>query len=103
MVQASLALLASKLGTRGGSRLRLLKSPVTLTEAATERIKELLAKRHKVSQQHSLKHLSEAILSFSTCTVAGVPQAGHQAPWLQRIGLHTELRRWVPDEHSDDC
>ncbi|KAL3147286.1 hypothetical protein ABBQ32_002776 [Trebouxia sp. C0010 RCD-2024] len=47
MVQASLALLASKLGTRGGSRLRLLKSPVTLTEAATERIKELLAKRHK--------------------------------------------------------
>ncbi|KAL3136411.1 hypothetical protein ABBQ38_005668 [Trebouxia sp. C0009 RCD-2024] len=47
MVQASLALLASKLGSRGGSRLRLLKSPVTLTEAATERIKELLAKRHK--------------------------------------------------------
>lgn len=49
MVQASLAVLASKLGSRGGSRLRLLKSPVTLTEAATERIKQLLAKRHKVT------------------------------------------------------
>ncbi|KAL0025498.1 hypothetical protein WJX77_006588 [Trebouxia sp. C0004] len=47
MVQASLALLASKLGSRGGSRLRLLKSPVTLTEAATNRIKELLTKRQK--------------------------------------------------------
>lgn len=49
MVQGSLALLVSKLGSRGGSRLRLLKSPVTLTEAATERIKQLLAKRHKVN------------------------------------------------------
>ncbi|DBB05272.1 hypothetical protein WJX82_003413 [Trebouxia sp. C0006] len=47
MVQASLALLAAKLGSRGGSRLRLLKSPVTLTEAATNRIKELLLKRQK--------------------------------------------------------
>lgn len=77
MVQASLALLASKLGSRGGSRLRLLKSPVTLTEAATERIKELLAKRHKVNLQQSLQQLSKAMLSVSTCTVAGVPQAGH--------------------------
>ena len=64
MVQASLALLASKLSSRGGSRLRLLKSPVTLTEAATERIKELLAKRQKVrQQQQSFKHLSKALLS----------------------------------------
>lgn len=47
MVQASLASLASKLSGRGGSRLRLLKSPVTLTEAATNRIKELLTKRQK--------------------------------------------------------
>ena len=49
MVQASLALFASKLGSRSGSRLRLIKSPVTLTEAATERIKQLLAKRQKVT------------------------------------------------------
>lgn len=47
MVRASLALLASKLGSRAGSRLRLVKSPVTLTDAATNRIKELLAKRQK--------------------------------------------------------
>ena len=49
MVRASLALLASKLGSRAGSRLRLVKSPVTLTDAATNRIKELLAKRQKVT------------------------------------------------------
>lgn len=49
MVHTSLAVLASKLGSRAGSRLRLVKSPVTLTEAATDRIKELLQKRQKVS------------------------------------------------------
>lgn len=49
MVHTSLALLASKVGSRAGSRLRLVKSPVTLTDAATERIKQLLQKRQKVS------------------------------------------------------
>lgn len=48
MVHSSFALLALKVGTRAGSRLRLVKSPVTLTEAATDRIKELLEKRQKV-------------------------------------------------------
>lgn len=49
MVHTSLALLASKIGSRAGSRLRLVKSPITLTDTATDRIKELLQKRQKVS------------------------------------------------------
>lgn len=64
MVQASLALLASKLGSRGGSRLRLLKSPVTLTEAATERIKQLLTKRHKVIVSSDIYRACPGIAEF---------------------------------------
>ncbi len=94
MVQASIALLASKLGSRGGSRLRLVKSPVMLTEAATARIKELLAKRQKVTGSFgpillSLQNQSLVEPDFTS----GVPEAGHQAARLQRPGIHTELCR----------
>jgi iron-sulfur cluster assembly protein len=47
MVYTSLAALAAKTGARAAPRLRLLKSPVTLTDAAADRIRQLLDKRSK--------------------------------------------------------
>jgi hypothetical protein len=76
MVYTSLVALAAK-ASRAAPRLRLLKSPVTLTDAAADRIRQLLDKRSKVN------HLQEP---------AGVPrrlQAGASKTFAG--GLHTCL------------
>ena len=59
---------AAQATSRSAPRLRLLKSPVTLTEAAAGRIKQLLNKRQKV-RPAAVLHMTSCSCEYQCCCV----------------------------------
>ena len=94
MVQPSLKLLAA--AVRASPRLR--KAPIQLTDAAAERIRDLLSRREKVFTPSGFHHLLEHWTEVSSCQAAwidfaGVSQAWCQASRMQRASIHPQLCR----------
>ena len=116
MVKPSLSLLALAAQAARRAAPRLRKAPIELTDAAAERVRELLGKRDKVtsrpvamppapSTNSHLAFLAIALLKCPNCHVlllargttvafcAGLPAAGSEAAWLQWAVLHSQLCR----------
>ena len=86
--------LAAKTATRASSRLR--KAPISLTDAAADRVKSLLANRGKVgSLGLPMYTLSTAIREQPDYCGTGIPPARSEAKRVQWPCIYAQLRRHV--------